>query len=270
MSLLKSLLEGIHMPEEAAEKIIQLEKEIDYEKLKPMVSKLYERKVWQEGLEELKTELGEDPKGYKILTCMLTAALDTYKIYKEKGIQDKIFYDTFGCFSRFVKEHLASYGSYGFDRCWWTPRQLSMEEFRLGELEFELEKWKGENVISVHIPSDAKLTKENCQASYKQAGEFFAAYFKEFSYKYYICDSWLLSPGLKAVLAPESKILQFQEGFTIDSWDKEDPSCLEWVFKNPKLTLEELPENTSLQRNIKKYFREGGQIGAAFGYRLAD
>lgn len=270
MILLKELCDGINMPEEVTEKVLRLEKELNYTVLKPAIEKLYSRPAWKEGLEELRTALGEDREGFKILTCMLITGLDTYKNYLEKGINEKNFYDTFGCFSRFVREHMVSYGTYGFDRWWWTPRQISMEEFRLGELEFELEEWKGENVISVHIPSDAKISKENCQESYGQAKEFFGKYYPDFTYQYYICDSWMLSPGLKEVLPPESRILQFQEDFTIESWDKENLSCLEWVFKNPNLALEELPENTSLQRNIKKHFREGGKIGAAFGYKKAD
>lgn len=266
MILLVDLLKAINMPLEVTEKVLQLEKEIEYKELKSSIDKLNHRLYWQEALEELRTALGEDKEGFKILTVMLITGLDTYKRYQEKGIGENIFYDTFGCFSRFVKEHKVSYGSYGFDRWWWTPRQLSMEEFRLGELEFELEKWKEEDVISVHIPNDAKLTRDNCTASYKQAEEFLAKYYTEFNYEYYICDSWMLSPGLKEVLPTESRILRFQADFKIETWDQDNLSCFEWVFKNPNLTLEELPEDTSLQRNIKKHLKEGGKIGTAFGY----
>ncbi|SHO49168.1 acyltransferase domain-containing protein [Anaerocolumna xylanovorans] len=270
MILLKDICDGIKMPEEVTNIVLELEKELDMKALEPSVCKLYRRSLWQEGLGELRKVFGEDKNNYKMLTCMLVMGLDTYKKYKEKGISDKVFYDTFACFSRFVKEHMASYGSYGFDREWWTPRQLSMEEFRLGELEFEVEKWEGEDVISVHIPSDASITRENCVASYTWSKEFFKEYYPGFAYKYYICDSWMLSPGLKDVLPADSRILSFQKDFTITEWDKENPSYLEWVYKNSNLTLEELPENTSLQRNIKKHLKEGGKIGTAFGYIKAD
>lgn len=270
MILLKDICDGINMPEEVTNIVLELEKELDMKALEPSVNKLYHRPLWQEGLDELRKAFGEDKNNYKMLTCMLVMSLDVYKKYKEKGISDKVFYDTFACFSRFVREHMSSYGSYGFDREWWTTRQLSMEEFRLGELEFEVEKWQDGDVISVHIPSDASITRENCVDSYNWSKEFFREYYPDFAYNYYICDSWMLSPGLKDVLPAESRILSFQKDFTITEWDKENPSYLEWVYKNPNLTLEELPENTSLQRNIKKYLKEGGKIGTAFGYIKAD
>lgn len=268
MMLLKDLCTGIHMPEEVTNIVLQLEKELDFTVLKSSIDKLYHRPLWQEGLEELRKAFGEDKNNFKMLTCMLLMGIDVYEIYREKGISENIFYDTFGCLSRFVKEHMVSYGSYGFDREWWTTRQLSMEEFRLGELEFELEKWNGENVISVHIPSDALITRENCMASYALSKEFFQKYYPDFEYHYYICDSWMLSPGLKDVLPADSRILSFQKDFTITDWDKENTSYLEWIYKNPNETLkvDELPENTSLQKNIKRYLKEGGKIGAAFGY----
>ncbi len=266
MISLKDICEGIKMSEEVTGIVLELEKQLDRKALSPYVNKLYRRSSWEEGLEELKKALGEDKDNYKMLTCMLVMGIDTYQKYKEKGISDKIFYDTLACFSRFVKEHMESYGRYGFDREWWTPRELSMEEFRLGELEFEVEKWKGENVLSVHIPSDASITGENCAASYDLSKEFFKKYYPEFTYRYYICDSWMLSPGLKDVLPAGSRILNFQKDYTIVEWDKEEPSYLKWVYKNSDLPIEELPEDTSLQRNIKKYVKEGGKIGVALGY----
>jgi hypothetical protein len=224
------------------------------------------RPSWKEGLEEVKNILETDPNGLKMLTFQLATVLDTYKRYEEKGISLNIFYDTFKCFSRFVREYMVSFKTYGFDREWWTPRQISMEEFRLGELEFELEKWKEEVVISVHIPSDAKISKENCLESYNQAKKFFSEYYPELEYKYFICDSWMLSPALKEILSPESRILQFQMDYTIEEWNKEAPSYKQWVFKNVNISIEDMPEDTSLQRNIKGYVRNGGLIGSAMGY----
>lgn len=263
---LNEMCNGINMPEEVTKEVIKLHDELDYAALKSASEKLYSRPRWQEGLEELKSTLGKDEKGLKILTLMLAMGLHTYNRYEEKNISQKIFFDTFKCFSRFVREHMASFKTYGFDREWWTPRQISMEEFRLGELEFEVENWKGETVISVHIPSDAKITRENCLESYHQAKEFFSGHYPELEYKYFICDSWMLSPGLKEVLPPESRILQFQQDYTIEEWNKDDSSYMGWVFKNTKLTFEEMPEETSLQRNIKRFIKGGGLIGSAFGY----
>ena len=47
----------------------------------------------------------EDPRGLKILYCMLKAAVISWEKYQEQGIEEKVFDDTMKCFSRFVEEH---------------------------------------------------------------------------------------------------------------------------------------------------------------------
>ena len=39
-----------------------------------------------------------------------------------------------------------------------------------------------------------------------------------------------------------------------------------WIFKKPDIPVENLPEETSLQRNVKEYLMTGGQIGEGKGY----
>ena len=154
--------------------------------------------------------------------------------------------------------------------------------FRLGALEFELipETKTDDEVpeieavrafhlpvkeIGVHIPSDADLSPERCDESFRMAEQFFAEYFPETAGSKFACDSWLLSPALKELLPEESRILQFQNRFEVKSWNKEEDAYLEWVFKRKDLPLEKLPEETSLQRKMKAYVLQGGKIGEAYG-----
>ena len=103
---------------------------------------------------------------------MLRAALMAYDNYQRQGIGDGIFLATMGCFSRFVGEHLASFGTAGFDRGWWTYRQLSMRLFRTGELEYEF--CPDEQTIHLHVPSDTRLLLPLCAASLEQFRRFAA------------------------------------------------------------------------------------------------
>lgn len=263
---LNTLCKRINMPNEVTEKILSIEQGFELDSLKVHMAKFQNRSMWMDGIKELREIFAEDINGFKMLTCMLISGIFTYYSYMEKNIAEEIFYDTFGCFSRFVNEHKVSYGSYGFDRDWWTCRQIAMEEFRIGELEYEMVSAEGKNVISVHIPSDAKLTKRNCKNSYDNAKTFFAKYYPNYIYEKFRCNSWLLSLNLKDVLPEDSKILQFQKAFDISNFDSESSEFMEWVFKNPNLPLEGLPEDTSLQRNIKVYLKNGGKIGCATGY----
>ena len=92
-----------------------------YDRLDPWMNKLFSRDTWEEGLDQLQKIFDTDEQGYRMLTCMLQAAVATLKCYQERGIDESIFIETMAAFRRFVKEHRDSYGHYGFDRAFWTP-----------------------------------------------------------------------------------------------------------------------------------------------------
>ncbi len=240
---------------ETQQKLMQEDSAV--EDLYLQINRLRHQETWQQGLDGLRETLGEDKDGARMLACMLQCALGTYKEYVRLGISEAIYIATMKAFSRFVGEHKASYGSYGFDRAFWTPRQLSCVLFRLGELEYELTEWKREKVVSIHIPSDAKLAKECVDASLAAAEAFVKKYFPEYISARYHCDSWLLSPELKKILPTESNIINFQNRFRITEVDRNQEDVLEWVFKNVRCSVEELPENTSLQRKVKEMLLRG-------------
>jgi len=266
---MRELCRAIEMPEEVTEYVAEIDTGFEYEAVEEVMAKLFVPETWNEGLEELKKCLGEDEKGFRMLACMLHCCGKAWKFYEGHGISGQVFVETMKCFSRFVREHKESYGVYGFDREWWTVRQLSGKLFRIGELEYEMRK-DGKHIISLHIPSDARLKKDKVLVSIRQAKEFFKEKFPEYENTDMQCHSWLLSPTLKKVLSPGSNILAFQELFHIEvlGEDKEGEYKV-WVFKRKDLPLRELPENTSLQRKLKSYLLSGGKVLEAGGYLKA-
>ncbi len=270
MITLEQLCEHIHMPAEVTGKVLKIREELDFAALHKAAGLLKRKSTWTKGLDKLKKALSEDPDGLKLLTCMLVTGLSTYEDYLKKGIGEEIYYATFGCFSRFVNEYKVSYGHDGFDRGFWAPRQLSMMLFRIGELEYEFFEWNGQKVINMHIPSDVVLTMENCRISFIKAKEFLSAYYPDYKYTAFVCDSWLLSPNLKEVLQADSRILQFQNSFTVMEFNPEAGDYLEWVFKNRDIAVEDAPEDTSLQRRLKAFVLNGGKVGCAFGVLEKD
>lgn len=262
---LKELCLKIQLPAAVIEKVLEIETALDKYAIQPYLELLFTPTTWEEGVEQLKDFLKEDVDGLIMLTSMLLAALKSYENYQMVGISDQIYFDTFACFTRFVKEHRESYGTYGYDREWWTVRQLSLNLFRVDTLEYEMIETDGVRELSIHIPSDAVLTTTNCRASYEAAVDFFARFYPEFQYQNMVCESWLLAPALKEVLKEDSRILQFQKSFQITKEFPEDKDYLEWVYQRSKLPIDELPENTSLQRNLKQYLLKGNQVGTAYG-----
>ncbi len=252
---LETLLKKIEMPEEAAEAVLGVRLP---QGTREICLGLLDENAYETAYAKISKLLGGE--GYPMLRVMLDTALLTFGRYQAEGIGEDVFFATMGCFSRFVKEHLESFGVYGFDRGFWTGRQLSLTLFRLGTLEYEKEKG---GAVSVHIPSGADLSEDAVSESLATAKVFFKAH--GFPATHYYCTSWLLSPSLQKVLPPTSRILSFQKRFRILRFDEADDEYKLWVFKRKELAAEEFPETTSLQRSIKKFVLAGGAIGSAFG-----
>lgn len=259
---MEQLCRNIHMPEEVTRQLISLHSTLE---VYPCLPLLMEEPSWEEGLRQLKDALGEDPGGMKRLCCMLRCAMKAKETYNRLGISEAIYTATMGAFSRFVREHKESYGCYGFDRGRWTPRQVSAKLFRIGQLEYELTTLDGEKAVSLHIPTDVDLRPEVLRPSVREGLAELYRLFPEYEGKHVFCHSWLLSPLLKDFLPAGSNILQFQKLFVITADELPGNDILLWVFKNPKLPKEDLPENTGLQRKLKAFFRSGGQFTEGHG-----
>lgn len=267
---MKELCNKIDLQPEVTEKVLTCYDNLDYISLSPYFEKLYNRQTWDEGVKSLAENLGEDPVGIKMLTCMLACTLRTYEIYEEKGIPEEIFIATMKFYKRFIREHFDIYGTYSFLWGWWVPRQISACEFRIGELEYETVDEKGEKSIQVHIPADAVMKPSELRKSYLDARQFFAKYYPEYADADMLCGSWLLSPALKDLLPENSNILSFQKAFEVNHVDFESNGFLRWVYKREDIPLEQLPEDTTLQRRMKTYILNGGKIGWAFGKLISD
>ena len=256
---MENLCRGIGMPEEVTRQLLG-------PGICPDHRKLMRPETWEEGLKEIRVALGEDPRGIGMLRCMLRAALDAWEIYEKLGLSREIYLDTMGCFSRFVREHRESYGEYGFDRDFWTVRQVSGQLFRIGQLEYELIQ----GAVSLHIPTDVQLALPLLRQSWVQAREIIARTFPDWAKAPYVCHSWLLSPDLAGLLPENSRILAFQRSFRVTPLELPCRGVIQWVFKNPKLSPEDYPENTSLQRSLKAFLQDGNTFRDARGTLWAD
>lgn len=208
------------------------------------------------------SDVGEDPDGIKILWEELKLAEQAFEEYQRKGISFDIFIDTMKFCTRFLSAYYKTYGCYRFVWGWWFPRQLSLKEFRIGALEYE---YSQEGCIYVHIPSDADLSPQSVFNSISRFKDFNRQYFPEHQGREIRCQSWLLSLELKNVLTENSNILAFQKLFDVVETDYESMAVLDWVFPGFDKVSEELPEETSLQKNMKKHLLGGGKIGWSTG-----
>ncbi|MGN0399864.1 MAG: acyltransferase domain-containing protein [Blautia sp.] len=263
---LQELYQWIELQPEIIEKLKQSEKEVDLFSIKEQLDGLMDIQSAPLAYESLRELFQDDKEHIKMLYCQLECARRIYARYREKNIPHVYFTDTMKCFSRFIAECGKKNGSFLFDRGWWTYRQISMNLFRIGELEYQFREYEGENVIALHIPSDADFSKERVDASLEEASDFFRRFYSEYKYDKYICNSWLLSQELSPFLSEKSNIRDFQQRFDIVKESREDREFIEWLFQKPVDTsYGELPEITGLQKKIKRLLLNNGTVGSACG-----
>ena len=134
------LCRALDMPKEVACQVLNTVEQTDYSPVNIKIEGLTRKTDWRKAYNDLQVWIGPDEKGFKMLSCMMMAMQISFERYREAGIAESVFFDTMKCFTRFIREYYAGYGCYGFDRAWWVGRQLSMQLFRIGELEYEFDE----------------------------------------------------------------------------------------------------------------------------------
>lgn len=209
------------------------------------------------------------------LAVVLKASEATYEKYKEKGIDDEIFFDTMDDIRIWCENN----SNKGLENYNWIRNHIWFELFKIGRLQFQLFKFPyvvydykktplkfSENVINIHIPRGEKLDFNACVESIEKAKVFFSTYFPEYNYKYFVCDSWLLYGKNKEFMAEDSNIMKFQSLFTIAFSKCDEAQAIERIFGKKEKDANCYEQKTSLQKSAKKYILDGGRLGTGFGY----
>ncbi len=206
--------------------------------------------------------------------------------YKEAGIPEEYMWEMIEDFRYKLDECLDVHGIPGFFANPWFYKFMTLEQFKLGKLEFEIAKFphdgveiagrkieKDSEVINVHIPSGGgKFDRASRLDCYKRAYAFFRDYFgKEIDV--FRCGSWLLYPPNKEMLSATSNIVSFMDDFKIyQSADYSDPRQELWrLFGGAaKLPFNELPRKTSLERAYADRLMAGLPLGGGSGAFIWD
>ncbi len=208
------------------------------------------------------------------LSVILNCAVRAREEYRKRDIPDSIFLDTVSD----IKIWCENNGNKGLKNHGWLKNHVKCELFRLGRLQFQLCECKnktllynklpfsyGEELIYVHIPQGERLDTEKCKEAFLMAEEFFSKHFPDYKYRYYFCESWLLYEGNKDFMAENSNILAFASLFDHRYSVKIDEQAIERVFGKRRIFRRNYPENTSLQRSLKKYMLDGSKAGVGIG-----
>lgn len=260
------LVRLLEIPEEVEKRLADYESSRDIEVSGDLTEQILNPSQWKEGIQKLQELLGDDPAGVKILWELLhIVSTYSYEEYVKRGISDDIFIATMKFCTRFLRDRFKTYQDYNFVWAWWFPRQVSLCEYRIGALEYELVDGE-EREIAIHIPSDADMSKESVALSLREFDKFLKKYYPEWENVSRTCDTWMLMPELKEFLNEDSNIIAFQNLFEIDVVNYDAVWYMGWIFPGFETIDENLPEVTTLQRNMKRYLLEGKKFGVAKGH----
>ena len=195
--------------------------------------------------------------------------------YAERGISRDVLTDTLADIVIWAENQYLVHGTVGLAEPLWLEGHLQGKLFCLGRLQFKMENAiassktyslkEGDPVIEIHIPQGAPLDMDEVHASYLRAKLFFARYFPEYGYEYFVCGSWLLDHHLKDFLKPASNILRFASEFDIICEHPSNDAIRRLFELNPNKG----PEN-SFQRNVRTFVGNGGQLLEGYGILTWD
>ena len=170
-----------------------------------------------------------------------------------------------GCIKR-NKELAGEMGTSAY--FFWIYKYAKGELFRINEFEYETSKKDGKDMVNIHIPAGTKLNVYENLKSFKGAIDFFDKYYPEFKPEGMMCESWLLSNEIEEVMGGATNISRFGDMFDKYSiGDERGDAVFRFVynFGAPYPPIEDVPENTTLQRKLKAYMLSGKRVYAMGG-----
>jgi hypothetical protein len=218
----------------------------------------------------------EDPRNS--IQAFLDTVPDIRRYHAERGIPDDISWATLADLGQQIKVNRRTHGDYGLETHWWMTIHWTGQIYALGRLQYLLHQVPadkpvpgtepGEWIIGVHIPETGPLTPELVDDSLQQAREFFPRYFPEYPVRTANLWSWLIDPYLLDQLPQDSNMVKFGRRFTpYGTPNDSQDSAIFFTFRTHGLDrLDELPQDTRLQRLVVGRIKDGGTWQSAYGY----
>ena len=181
-------------------------------------------------------------------------------IHKSGKILGSAGYEV-ACGAPFATIHETEDGYYGY--CVRDCKCNLQEQF------FPKSQWEcvirpGNKVISVHLPKGMDLSPENVDNAFSSVIAKAATWFPDDPVKGLYCGSWLLDPALGDLIGENSKIALFGKRFVRWPILSDGQEIFRFVFPGKPEDLNDLPENTRLEKGLKNLYLNDGFI---YGYR---
>jgi len=115
----------------------------------------------------------------------------------------------------------------------------------------------GDDMLSFHIPRGSDISPETVRQQFEMGKRIAKERFPEHKGFDIHGSSWILDPSLNEIIKPESKIAQLMNLFCRYPLQSNGNEIFLFVFDGKPDDLQDLPEDSSLRRGLKKMYLEG-------------
>jgi hypothetical protein len=165
--------------------------------------------------------------------------------------------DEEGAFTATYEETESAYIGHPFDK----NGYVSPEKVTLQKSEWSVKLTGGDRLVNLHIPPDEPFGEEIIDDAIARSREFLKNCYPEYHYKAFLCASWLLDTTLVELLGEDANISKFCKRFIPFRMKSNGKAPFNFVFKRyGDIKIEELPENSRLQKILKKHYLDGKAI----------
>lgn len=126
----------------------------------------------------------------------------------------------------------------------------------------------GQFVLSAHLPRGMDISPANVDEAFQTVARISRQWYPDYDIQGISCGSWLLDPQLEDILGSNSKITAYAARFSRYPLLSAGREVFNFVFPHGITDLNQLPENTRLERGLKKLYLSGGYIHAYCGVIL--
>ena len=218
---------------------------------------------------ELDPALGPEARLLYVYTFL--AGVERVRAWNdEHGIPDDVTWTTLADLGRNLAIDRRMRGTGWPIMAQWLTLHLRGSFYELGRLQYQrgrLHPFVAEATglpedtcaLALHVQEAGPLSPEACDESIARARAFFPRHFPDEDCRIATCGSWLLDPQLAQYLPEDSNALHFQRRFTLTP-DLRDAGIeiFRFVFRRIDAALDELPQNTTLERAVVAHVRAGG------------
>lgn len=166
-----------------------------------------------------------------------------------------------------------------FSQMIWGSYFMKGSLIQIGRLQYEVgsddcDKLDGyfeekHQYIYIHIPKDNNLKEQDVNESLSLAQKYIKIYYPELKNDKlaYYTETWLLSPEVREILPIDSNIIKFQNKFQIIEYKENTKDFLNFVFNKGygKVNYNDLPEETTLQKELKARLLNGDKLHLGLG-----